>query len=89
MSSHGPLKWSPINHLLAAHALLITQTSDLLLQACGLSSEPCPDQFSQTQQSEPTNRGRGRPQQGSWTQLWSSLLLCALQSMHSLADWRR
>jgi hypothetical protein len=26
---------------------------------------------------------------GSGTQLWSSLLLCALQGMHSFADWRR
>jgi len=24
-----------------------------------------------------------------WTQLWSSLLLCALQGMHSCEDWRR
>jgi hypothetical protein len=73
----------------AARALLIAQTSDLLLQACGLDPEPPPDQFSQSQQSGPTPRGRGRPQQVCWTQLWSSLLLCALQGMHSFADWRR
>jgi hypothetical protein len=72
-----------------AHALIIAQTSDLLLQACGLGEGPSPDQFSQTQQSGPTPRGRGRPQQVCWTQLWSSLLLCALQGMHSFADWRR
>src|SRR5712691_6609714 len=73
----------------AAHALIIAQTSDLLQQACGLGSEHHPDQFSQTQQSRPTTHGRGRPQQVCWTQLWSSLLLCALQGMHSFADWRR
>jgi hypothetical protein len=33
--------------------------------------------------------GWSPPQQVSWTQLWSSLLLCALQGMHSFADWRR
>jgi hypothetical protein len=62
----------------AAHALVIAQTSDLLLQACGLGSEPGSDQLSQTQQSVPPARRRGRPQQVCWTQLWSSLLLCAL-----------
>jgi hypothetical protein len=45
--------------------------------------------LSQIQQDEATPRGRGRPQQVSGTQLWSSLLLCALQGMHSFADWRR
>src|SRR6516164_7923541 len=69
----------------ATHALVVAQTSELLLQACGLGSA----QFSQMQQGESTPRRRGRPQQVSGTHLWSSLLLCALQGMHSFADWRR
>jgi hypothetical protein len=89
MSSHDTPRMESHQACAAAHALIITQTSDLLLQACGLSPELRPDQFIQTQQSEPISRGRGRPQQVCWTQLWSSLLLCALQGMHSFADWRR
>src|SRR5260370_8438176 len=73
----------------AAYTHMIAQISDLLLQACGLGQEPRPDQWSQIRQDEATPRGRGRPQQVSGTQLWSSLLLCALQGMHSFADWRR
>lgn len=69
----------------ATHALVVAQTSELLLQACGLGAA----QSSQTQQGESTPRRRGRPQQVSWTHLWSSLLLCALQGMHSFEDWRR
>ncbi len=71
------------------HALVVAQTSDLLMQACGLSSAPDSDPFGQIQQGESTPRRRGRPQQVSGTHLWSSLLLCALQGMHSFADWRR
>ena len=73
----------------AAYTHMIEEISDLLLQACGLGQEPRPDQFSQIQQDGSTPRGRGRPQQVGGTQLWSSLLLCALQGMHSFADWRR
>ena len=73
----------------AAYTHMIAQISDLLLQACGLGQEPRLDQWSQIQQDKTTPRGRGRPQQVSGTQLWSSLLLCALQGMHSFADWRR
>ncbi len=73
----------------AAYTHMIAQISDLLLQACGLGPAQSPDQWSQIQQDEATPRGRGRPQQVSGTQLWSSLLLCALQGMHSFADWRR
>jgi hypothetical protein len=68
---------------------MITQISELLLQACGLDPAQSPEQLNQIQQDEATPRGRGRPQQVSGTQLWSSLLLCALQGMHSFADWRR
>jgi len=68
---------------------MVAQISDLLLQACGLGQEPRPDQWSQIQQDEATPRRRGRPQQVSGTQWWSSLLLCALQGMRSFADWRR
>ncbi len=89
MSSHDTLAVESQKASEATRALIIAQTSDLLLQACGLGSEPGPDQVSQIQQGEPTARGRGRPQQVCWTQLWSSLLLCALQGMHSFADWRR
>ena len=71
------------------HALVVNQTSELLMQACGLSSAQDSDPFGQSQQSESTPRRRGRPQQVSGTHLWSSLLLCALQGMHSFADWRR
>lgn len=70
----------------ATQALIIAQIGDLLLQACGLGPASCPDQFSQTQQNGPIIRGRGRPQQVCPTHLWSSLLLCALQGMHSYAD---
>jgi len=89
MSSHDTLSVESQKASAATHALIIAQTSHLLLQACGLGTEPQQDQLSSKQQSMPTTRGRGRPQQVSWTQLWSSLLLCALQGMHSFADWRR
>lgn len=89
MSSHDTLRVESQKGSAATHALIIAQTSDLLLQACGLGPEPRPDQLSQSQLSVPITRRRGRPQQVCWTQLWSSLLLCALQGMHSFADWRR
>lgn len=74
----------------ARQAYIIEETSKFLLRACGLCDGACPDQWGQTEQHEPTaRRGRGRPQQIGWTQLWSSLLLCALQGMSSFADWRR
>lgn len=63
---------------------ILAQTSDLLLQVCGLGSEPSMDRLNTT----PIRR-RGRPQQVCWIHLWSSLLLCALQGMNSFADWRR
>jgi len=68
---------------------MIAQISDRLLQAGGLDPAQNSAQLSQIQQDEATPRGRGRPQQVSGTQLWSSLLLCALQGMQSFADWRR
>ena len=89
MSSHDTLQVASHPASAATHALIIAQASDLVLQACGLGSAQSPDQFSQIQQGESTPRRRGRPQQVGWTQLWSSLLLCALQGMHSFADWRR
>ncbi len=73
----------------AGHALIIAQTSELLVQACGRGSGSSPDQCSQIEQNGPTPRGRGRTPRVCWTRLWSSLLLCALQGMHSFADWRR
>ena len=88
MSSHHTPLGKP-QQASAAHALIVAQTSDLLLQACGLGSVQGSDPFSQTQQGEGTPRKRGRPQQIGWTQLWCSLLLCTLQGMHSFADWRR
>src|SRR5205809_6361473 len=72
-----------------AHALVVAQTSDLLLETCGLGSARDPDPFNQTQQDEAMPRKRGRPQQIGWTQLWWSLLMGTLQGMHSSADWRR
>lgn len=68
----------------STYSAVIAQTSDGLLQACGLAPEACAKQLG----SNPI-RGRGRPQQICWTHVWSSLLLCALQGMHSFADWRR
>jgi hypothetical protein len=88
MSSHHTSLGGP-QQASAAHALVVAQTSNLLLQACGLGSVQGSDPFSQTQQGEATPRKRGRPQQIGWTQLWCSLLLCTLQGMHSFADWRR
>jgi hypothetical protein len=46
-----------------AHALVVAQTSDLLLQTCGLGSAQGSDPFSQTQQGEamPRKRGRRKP----------------------------
>ena len=41
------------------------------------------------QHGESMPRKRGRPQQVGWTQLWRSVLLCALQGMQSFEDWRR
>jgi hypothetical protein len=69
----------------AAHVALIAQVGDLLLHACGLG----PAQHNQAPLGVPSTRGRGRPQRVCWTQLWSSLLLCALQGMDSFAHWRR
>jgi hypothetical protein len=89
MSSHDTLRVESHTASAATHALVIAQTSDLVLQACGLGSTQSSDQFSRIQQGESLPRRRGRPQQVSWTQVWSSLLLCALQGMHSFADWRR
>jgi DDE family transposase len=88
MSSHDTPGIDP-SQTSATHTLVIAQTSDLVLQACGLGSVQDSNQFSQTQQGESMPRRRGRPQQVGWTQLWSSLLLCTLQGMHSFADWRR
>ncbi len=78
MSSHDTLWVESQKASAATHALIIAQTGDLLLQACGLGTEPHQDQLSPSQQRVPTTRGRGRPQQVCWTQVWSSLLLCAL-----------
>ncbi len=89
MSSHDTLGVASHTASAATSAFIIAQTSDLVLQACGLGSTQSSDQFSQIQQGESIPRRRGRPQQVGWTQLWSSLLLCALQGMHSFADWRR
>jgi hypothetical protein len=88
MSSHDTPRVGA-HQVTATHALIIAQASDVVLQACGLGSVQSPDQLSQIQEGEPTSRKRGRPQQVGWTQLWSSLLLCTLQGMHSFADWRR
>jgi len=88
MSSHDTSE-RELQRTSAAQAHIIAQTTELLLQAGGLSPVQSPDPLSRTQQGEPTPRGRGRPQLVCWTQLWSSLLLCALQGMHSFADWRR
>jgi hypothetical protein len=89
MSLHNTLRLESQKVSAVTNALIIAQTSRLLLQACGLGAETRLDQSSQSEQSVPITRGRGRPQQVCWTQLWSSLLLCALQGMHSFADWRR
>src|SRR6266702_2395665 len=82
MSSHDPPGVDP-HQASAAHTHMIEEISELLLPACRLGQEPRPDQSSQIQQDAATPRGRGRPQQVGGTQLWSSLLLCALQGMHS------
>lgn len=74
----------------ARQARIIEETSELLLQACGLCNGTSLDQCNQAEQNEPTShRGRGRPQRICWIHLWSSLLLCALQGMNSFTDWRR
>lgn len=88
ISFHHPSLGEP-QQASAAHVLVVTQTRDLLLQACGPGSTHDPDPFSRIQQSEVTPRKRGRPQQIGWTQLWCSLLIGTLQGMHSFADWRR
>lgn len=89
MSSHDTLGGEFPPASAATHACLLEKSRDLVLQACRLGSTPSSEQLSQIQQGESLPRRRGRPQQVSWTQLWSSLLLCALQGMHSFADWRR
>ncbi len=53
MSSHDTPRVDP-HQASAAHTHMIAQTSDLLLQACGLGQEPRPDQFSQIQQDGST-----------------------------------
>lgn len=89
MSLHDTLRVDSHPVSAATQALITAQTSDLVLQACGLGSTQSSEQFSRIQQGESIPRRRGRPQLVGWTQLWSSLLLCALQGMHSFADWRR
>jgi hypothetical protein len=88
MSSQDTPRREP-HQVSAAHALIIAEVRDLVLQACGLGSAQHPDQFSQILQGESLPRRRGRTPQVGWTPLWSSLLLCARQGMHSFADWRR
>ena len=88
MSSHDTPGIDP-HQASAAHTHMIEEISDLLLLSCRLGPAQSSDQLSQIQQDGATPRGRGRPQQVGWIQLWSSLLLCALQGMHSFADWRR
>ncbi len=89
MSVHDTLGVESPTASTATHSRIITQTSDLVLQACGLGSTQSSAQFNQIQPDESIPRKRGRPQHVGWTQLWSSLLLCALQGMHSFEDWRR
>ena len=79
-TSSGEVDQTPAS----ACSAVMAQTSDLLLQACGLGPEACAKQLNPN-----PIRGRGRPQQVCWTHLWSSLLLCDLQGMNSFADWRR
>jgi hypothetical protein len=43
------------------HACVVAQTSDLLMQACGLGLAQDPNQFDQILQGESTPRRRGRP----------------------------
>jgi hypothetical protein len=88
MSSHD-ISGRDSHQASAASTHMIAQISDLLLQACRLGPVQSADQSSQIQQDGAAPRGRGRPQQVGGTQLWSSLLLCALQGMRSFADWRR
>jgi hypothetical protein len=88
MSSHD-ISGRDSHQALAAHTPMSAQISDLLLQACRLGPVQSADQSSQLQQDEVTPGGRGRPQQVGGIQLWSSLLLWALQGMRSFADWRR
>lgn len=88
MSSHDTPRIEP-HQGSATHALIIEEASDLLLQICGLGPAQSPEQFNHIQQDKATARGRGRPQRVSWTQIWSSLLMCTLQGMQSFADWRR
>jgi hypothetical protein len=87
MSSHDSPSVGSHQASAAEQAAIIAQASDLLLQACGLLASQSPTHS--TQLSASTSHGRGRPQRVCWTQLWSSLLLCALQGMNSFADWRR
>jgi hypothetical protein len=84
MSSHDTSLVEAHQTSAGEYSAILAQTSDLLLQACGLGPEACADRLN----AAPI-RGRGRPQQVCWIHLWSSLLLCALQGMNSFADWRR
>lgn len=89
MSIHDTRQVEAPTISMETHSPIITQTRDLVLQACGFDSLSTSDHGSHIQPDESLPRRRGRPQQVSWTQLWSSLLLCALQGMHSFEDWRR
>ncbi len=88
MSSHDTPRLEP-HQVSATHSRIIEETSELVLRACGLGSTQSSDQLNQIQQCESTPRRRGRPQQVSGIQLWSSLLLGTLQGIHSFAHWRR
>ena len=90
MSSHDTLAVESQKASEATRALIIAQTSELLLQACGLGSEPRPDQLSQIQQGEPPSRGRGRPRAESAGPSCGVVCCCVHERrMHSFADWRR
>lgn len=67
-------------------ASIVEQTAHVVLSTLELSASP-----SQPLTTDPpaSSRGRGRPLTLPWTQLWASLLLCALGGMRSLAQWQR
>ena len=89
MSVHDTLGVESPTASTGTRARSITQTGYLVLQACGLGSTQSSAQCNQIKPDESIPRKRGRPQHVGWTQLWSSLLLCALQGRHSFEDWRR
>ena len=86
MSLHDTAALSCTQRSETEQASIIGHVLHLLLASLELASEADVDAQPSAASAK---RGRGRPLQLPWAQLWSSLLLCTLSGMDSFAAWRR